>query len=689
MRELDGAWRNRTACLLAMTMLCIVACGTANSPFDPYDPTIPADRITVSPSDGGTSISVQTLVTVSFPSTLLIDPNTIHGGNLILQERLSGLRVSSDVSYDNSLRVALLRPLQNLAGKRQYTMAVQGVRTSDGTLFQTKVSSFTTGDAPTVQAPEVVATVPIDTQDYVSVASPVTIVFSEAMNRPSCEQAFQISNGATGQFSWNAESTRMTFTPRNDLLWGTRYDVTIQTSATDTSGNPLNLTHRFWFRTVPLGAFSVVSSVPEQDDPPVTAPANVTIAFNFSEPVDPTTITTNFTIGSTPAQIAVADGQFAFSPDYQVVTYTPPSFLEDPPRYFSAGTTVGVTLSGDIFSTTRIPLGTPFSLFFTIETDPPQVTQAVPANGATQVPADQEIRWTFNEPLLPSTVNVANFTVSQAVVLAPAAGYPRTTDNGRVIVWRPAVDFSNTPTPVVVTANTGLTDLGGTPLAIPVSASFTIDNLGPTFSFVTPANGSTEIPVTTTSPMMVFEFNEALDQAATEATFTITPPGGMGDGTLSWSSASRLVYTTGSLLPGDTQFTASLTATDLAGNATVLNVTWRTDSTGPDVDIVVPADGTTAVATNQNVVVTFSERMNRTSVRNAFELSFGTTTWTQADGTMSFTETGTPAQTVLTFVPTASYDLDTTVTVRIASTATDLGGNTLSSFSSTFVTTDI
>ncbi len=165
MRIICGKMRSHALWILAATLIFIAACGTANSPFEPFDSSIPADRITISPSDGGINVSVNTLVSISFPSEIELNINTVTGSNIILQERDTGIRISSNVTYDGNLHIALLRPLQSLSGNRQYTLSVQGILTSDGTLFQTKVVSFTTGDEPITNSPEVIATIPIDTQD--------------------------------------------------------------------------------------------------------------------------------------------------------------------------------------------------------------------------------------------------------------------------------------------------------------------------------------------------------------------------------------------------------------------------------------------------------------------------------------------------------------------------------------------
>lgn len=74
----------------------------------------------------------------------------------------------------------------------------------------------------------------------VSVATSISVAFSEAMNTSSAEGAFSINPKVSGAFSWDAGNTVMTFTPSGDLADGTqRYTCTVGTAAQDIAGNAL------------------------------------------------------------------------------------------------------------------------------------------------------------------------------------------------------------------------------------------------------------------------------------------------------------------------------------------------------------------------------------------------------------------------------------------------------------------
>lgn len=81
----------------------------------------------------------------------------------------------------------------------------------------------------------------------------IVITFSEPMDRASVQQAFAITPVIDGDYTWSADSTTMTFTPR-PLLGGTQYTVIIGTDAMDLAGNRLSPQRTFQFVT--MSAFS-------------------------------------------------------------------------------------------------------------------------------------------------------------------------------------------------------------------------------------------------------------------------------------------------------------------------------------------------------------------------------------------------------------------------------------------------
>lgn len=77
--------------------------------------------------------------------------------------------------------------------------------------------------------------------------SMIRIIFSEPIDIDSAFDGFSIMPSVPGLFHWNDTHTEMTFAPINDLLPGTTYTITLNTSLCDIHGNALreNYSYRF------------------------------------------------------------------------------------------------------------------------------------------------------------------------------------------------------------------------------------------------------------------------------------------------------------------------------------------------------------------------------------------------------------------------------------------------------------
>ncbi len=84
-----------------------------------------------------------------------------------------------------------------------------------------------------------------DPEHYAS--SFIRMVFSEPIDLDSLYSGFSITPSVQGLFSWNETHTEILFTQLSDLLPGTSYTVTLNTSLLDSHGNALaeNYSYRF------------------------------------------------------------------------------------------------------------------------------------------------------------------------------------------------------------------------------------------------------------------------------------------------------------------------------------------------------------------------------------------------------------------------------------------------------------
>jgi hypothetical protein len=100
-----------------------------------------------------------------------------------------------------------------------------------------------------ITPPNIIETIPKNKVQNSPIFINVSIKFNEEMNRLSVENAFSILPLINGTFYWNNEM--MIFRPTDPLIADTEYRITIESSAIDIAGNPLNK-YFLDFRTVKL-----------------------------------------------------------------------------------------------------------------------------------------------------------------------------------------------------------------------------------------------------------------------------------------------------------------------------------------------------------------------------------------------------------------------------------------------------
>jgi hypothetical protein len=140
-------------------------------------------------------------------------------------------------------------------------------------------------------APTVTSVTP--TGENQSIASAISISFSEEMNTTAVESAFSISPAKTGTFSWSGNT--LTFTPASNLSYETEYDITISTGAKDLMGNTLELAYNWQFTTeieVDITAPTVSHVSLSGEDVEVTNKITIT----FSEAMNHTSVEDAITI---------------------------------------------------------------------------------------------------------------------------------------------------------------------------------------------------------------------------------------------------------------------------------------------------------------------------------------------------------------------------------------------------------
>src|SRR6185369_8399785 len=296
------------------------------------------------------------------------------------------------------------------------------------------------------------------------------------------------------------------------------------------------------------------------------------------------------------------------------------------------------------------------------DTTAPTVSATVPANLATGVATGTRIVGTFSEPMDASTINSSTFTLKQGTT--PVAG--TVNYSGVTATFTPAANLAPLTT-FTATISTGARDLAGNALTTDMSWSYTTgvipDTTAPTVSATVPANSATGVGI---SAQIVGTFSEPMDASTiNSSTFTLKQGTTPVAGTVNYSGVTATFTPAANLAPLTT-FTATIStgARDLAGNALTTDMSWSyttgviPDTTAPTVSATVPANSATGVGISAQIVGTFSEPMDASTINSStFTLKQGTT---PVAGTVNYS--GVTA----TFTPAANLAPLTTYTATIS-----------------------
>jgi hypothetical protein len=206
------------------------------------------------------------------------------------------------------------------------------------------------GNQSDTTPPTIIKTLPANGATGVARDSPVTITFSEPMDKSVSENATGVTPGRNLVYSWSGND--MTFKP--DLKWdsGCEVLVDVNTPARDLAGNQLQAKHTFKFTAegdcVNKIPPKVYFTVPE--DKATNVDVKTQIKVGFTRDMKALTLDTAFVVNPVLKFNVVASG------------YTATLEHADDMK---AGTKYTVTVSKEATSTEGLTLGTPYTFTFT------------------------------------------------------------------------------------------------------------------------------------------------------------------------------------------------------------------------------------------------------------------------------------------------------------------------------------
>jgi Ice-binding-like/Bacterial Ig-like domain len=448
----------------------------------------------------------------------------------------------------------------------------------------------------------------------------------------------------------------------------------------------------FWVALL-LGMIALVTGCGREQSPAVlpivvsTTPANLATAVPLNSVV---TATFNLAMAS-----ATINGTTftvtgpGTTPVPGVVTYAGVTATFTPSAPLAAGTVFTGTITTGAQSTRGIGLLADYIWTFSTVTQP-QVTSTNPANGAINVPINQKITATFNEPM-----NAATILAPLTFTVKPFLGGPNVPGTvtydaaSDTAIFTPTANLSVT-TKFTATITTAAQDPAGKALANDYVWTFmtglVANATAPTVILTNPINLATNVPL---NQKIAAIFSEAMDPATITAplTFTVKPTLGGPNvtGTVTYNAASdTAIFSPTANLSASTQYTATISnaAKDLSGNALIAGPvpnpwTFTTgtlaNSAGPTITLEFPANLATLVPIDTTVSATFSAPMDPATINTTTFLVTVTADGTPVTGTVTYNV----ASQVATFTPLLNLAINTQYTATVSPAAQDLSGNAL------------
>jgi len=517
-------------------------------------PGVPPTVTSTVPINNVTGIAVNSNISATF--SVAMTTSTINATTFTLKQ--GSTAVPGAVTYTGT--TATFTPAADLAINTSYTATITtGAKNTAGDALASNFTwSFTTVtvcNCPDVTKPTVTLTDPVTAATGVELNKVITFTFSEPM-APSTINAttFTLMQGTTavpGAVTYTGTTAK--FTPTANLAPNLIYTATITTGATDVAGNALAANSVLTFTTGAIADIIKPTSI--STDPGATATGvalNKVIAFTFSEPMAPSTISgTTFTLmqGTTPVT--------------GVVTYSGTTATFTPTNPLLAGLPYTATITTGATDVAGNALAAPIVLAFTTDAAP-TVTLTDPADLAPAVVLNTAVTATFSVPMDPLTLIATTFTLKQGTTAVAGT----VSSNGSTATFTPTANLTAS-TVYTATITTGAKNVGGTPLAIDKVWTFTTGTSTGT-AVGTPDQPATGVPI---NAVVGLTFNVPMNPATIIAGLTLWDGTTAVPGTVTYSGNTATFTPTDPLLAGHTYTIKLVGAKDLNG-ITLADTNW-------------------------------------------------------------------------------------------------------------------
>ena len=473
---------------------------------------------------------------------------------------------------------------------------------------------------------------PADAATGVAETANIAVTFSEAIQKGTGTIAIHSdsANGAvlesydaaTNSANLSISGSTLTINPTANLAGNTHYFVTFDAGTIkDLAGNSYAGTTTYDFTTADTGAPTVTQFNPADGATGITGSSNIVVTF--SEAVQKGSGTIAIHSGSASGTVvesfdAASSGRLTIVGN--TLTIDPTNNLADATQYFvtfDAGTIKD--LANNNYA------GTATYDFTTVDNIAPTASAFSPLDGATGAVESSNIVVTFSETIQKGSGTIAIHTGSASGPVAEsydAASSPNLTVSGNTFTINPTATLAS-GTHFFVTFDAGsVKDLSGNSYAGTTTYDFTTgDSVAPTVTQFNPADGGIGAAAASN---IVATFSEAIQKGS--GTIAIHSGSATGPLVESFDAAtSARIAISGSTLTIDPTNNLSLntqyfvtfdagTVRDLANNNFAGTTTYdfaTVDTIAPTVSSFTPTSGATGIAVSDNILLRFSETVQR------------------------------------------------------------------------------
>ncbi|MBR9911255.1 MAG: hypothetical protein GYB33_12980 [Gammaproteobacteria bacterium] len=610
-----------------------------------------------------------------------IDPVSVNESGVYLYDTITGLRVPTTIDLSADGKRLTMVPVNSLPVGRGHNWYAFSLRDLSGNPMSAPSYFFVTGFEADNIAPQMEVATLFDGQTEVPTNVRLRARFDEPLS-PLHLAGVELRNGVgepvLANVSLSGDRRTISLVPTQLLRPASDYTLSIA-DIEDISGNVLAAPISIGFTTGASidnlrGSVLNYSFANNAD-----VPLNAVLEVELSERIDPTFVSTVNNVASlalySNTQGRFIQGQGVLAADGRHLRFE----LEEA---LSAGHTyrLYVTYNVNLFDLAgNIINGNSrqFSVVDVTDNSAPQVELTSIADGAVDMAVNSRVLFRVDEPLSDSCLNdivltSGGVTVDISIALA---------NDRRTLTVDPVTDLA-TSTAYSLELN-GLCDYAGntlttTLLGFTTSSSSALDTAGPTLQTIDPGANSTNVSVDTTITITYSEPISVFTRPVVYANSTgVQVPG-------SYSvNVNELTFTPAEPLLGGTQYRTDADAYDLAGNFRNNGNYYFTtealaDATAPTVTAIAPESNAVDVSPASNVVLSFSEAMTPNSVSNSNILFYANggiitpSVFRSADGREATLSANLPSNSVVSVV----------VTDRV----TDLSGNPMAPFVSSFTT---